>query len=317
MHRMFGARVTRRSLLGGAVSLGLDAVAAPLGFTTRALAAAPKFKTVEDGFLTIAVSGSMPFTGLQGGKMIGTDADMVVAIAKRLGLTPKPAVMAWSATIEAIKAGRADIMCGDMGWSKARVNALALTDAIYYAGNYITMKKDKPFSGSMDVNQMANQRIGTVTGYSYVPNLKKVSGADLKLYDTDDGCMRDLEAGRIDFAVLDGPTVDYMLSKNPGTDLKLVPIKANTEYPSLSGKGQAIMGMSLDNPDLFDAINAGIRWLWASKTNAECLARYGMTSSDYLVAIKDNPRVGIDRGADGAILGPGAHRPKDFASLFA
>ena len=317
MDRVFGARVTRRSLLGGAAGLGLDAAVAPLGFATRALAATPKFKTVEEGFLTIAMSGSMPFTGLQDGKIIGTDTDMVVAIAKRLGLTPKPAVMAWSATIESIKTGRADLMCGDMGWSKARANALALTNPIYYAGNYITMKKDKPFSGYIDVNQMANQRIGTVTGYSYVPNLKKVPGADVKLYDTDDGCMRDLEAGRVDFAVLDGPTVDYMLLKNPSTDLKLVPIKPNTEYPSLSGKGQAVIGMSLDNPDLFDAVNAGIKWLWTSKTNAECLTRYGMKNPDYLVALEGNPRIGVDRGADGAILGPGAHMPKDYASLFA
>ena len=316
--RRFGREVTRRGLLGRAAVLGLGAATGPLAWRMPALAAvAPKLKTVEPGFLTIAMSGSMPFTGIDGGKIIGTDADMVVAIAKKLGLEAKPNVMAWSATIESIKTGRADIMCGDMGWTKARANALLLTDPIYYDGTYVTMKKDKDTTDYIDVSQLANHSIGSVTGYNYVPDLKKIPGANIALYDSDDACIRDVVNGRIEFAVLDGPTVDYMLIKNPGLDLKLVPTKPNADYPSLTGKGRSVMGMSLDNLDLFDAVNAGVKWLWSSKTNAECLARYGMTSPDYMVAPSDDPRIGVDRDDKGAILGPGAHTPKDYSSLFA
>jgi polar amino acid transport system substrate-binding protein len=225
--------------------------------------------------------------------------------------------MAWSATIEAIKAGRADIMCGDMGWSKPRANALLLTDAIYYDGNYVTMKKDRPSGQYIDVNDLAGHSVGSGTGYSYVPDIKKVPNTEVKLYDTDDACLRDVEAGRLDYAVLDGMSVDYMLLQKPGLEIKLVPIKENTQYPNLTGKGRAVMGMNLENTDLFDAVNAGVKWLWASKTNAACLARNGMTSPDYMVPAKDDPRLGVDRDAQGNILGPGAHTPKDYSSLFA
>ena len=318
MDRMFGAGMSRRGLLGGAASLGLGALAGPLALGRRAFAATPpKFKTVEDGFITIAMSGAMPVTGLKDGNIIGSDAEMVVAIAKHLGLGVKPSVMAWSATIEAIKSGRADIMCGDMGWSKTRANALLLTDAIYYDGNYVTMLKSRASGAYIDVNEMSGHSVGSGTGYSYVPDIKKIPNAEVKLYDTDDACLRDVEAGRLDYAVLDGMSVDYMLLQNPSVDLKVVPIKPNSQYPALSDKGRAVMGMNMENTDLFDAINAGVKWLWASKTNAACLARNGLTSNDYLVPTETDPRIGVDRSADGAILGPAAHTPKDYSALFA
>ena len=34
------------------------------------------------------------------------------------------------------------------------------------------------------------------------------------------------------------------------------------------------MGMSLNNPDLFDAVNDGVKWLWEKKLNAKYLAEY-------------------------------------------
>ena len=315
--RMSQLNLSRRTLLRRSAEAGTGALAGLL-FGPRAFAAAPpKFKTVEAGFMTIAMSGSMPVTGIKDGKIIGSDAEMIVAIAKYLGLEVKPNIMAWSATIEAIKTGRADIMCGDMGWSKARANAMLLTDAIYYDSNYVTMKKDKPFTDYIDVNDIGGHSVGSGTGYSYVPDLKKIPGVtEVKLYDTDDACLRDVEAGRLDFAVLDGMSVDYMLLQNPGLDLKLVAIKPNAQYADLTGKGQAVMGMNLENTDLFDAVNEGVRWLWKSKTNAACLARNGMKSPDYMVPVASNPRIGVDRSASGEILGSGAHKPKDFSSLF-
>jgi len=297
--------------------LGLGALAGSL-LPAAAKAAPPKFKTVEDGYITIAMSGTMPVTGFKDGQIIGSDAEMIVAIAEKLGLRAKPAVMAWSATIEAIKSGRADIMCGDMGWTKARADAMLLTDAIYYDGNYVTMKKSQPFTGYIAVNDMSGHTVGTGTGYSYVPDIKKIPAiGDVKLYDNVDACVRDVLAGRIDFAVLDSMTVDYMLLQNPTLDLKQVPIKPNTEYPNLSGKGRAVMGMNMENPDLFDAVNAGVKWLWQSKTNAKLLAKNGMTSPDYLVPAATDPRIGVDRDAHGNILGPAAHTPKDYSALFA
>ena len=309
--------LSRRSLLRSTAVLGAGALATS-AFGKWAFAMPPKFKTAEEGFITIAMSGTMPVTGFKDGQIMGSDAEMIVAIAEHIGLKAKPSIMAWSATIESIKSGRADIMCGDMGWTKARAEAMLLTDAIYYDGNFVTMKKDKPFNDFININDMGGHSVGTGQGYSYVPDIKKIPNiGEVKLYENVDGCVRDVLAGRIDFAVLDSMTVDYLLLQNPSTDLKQVPIKPNTEYPNLSGKGRAVMGMNLENPDLFDAVNAGVKWLWKSKTNGELLAKNGMKSPDYLVVpTTPDPRIGVDRDEKGNILGPAAHTPKDYSALF-
>lgn len=278
----------------------------------------PKLKTVNEGVITIAMSGTMPVTGLKDGKITGSDAEMIVAIAERLGLGVKPNVMAWSATVESIKTGRADIMCGDMGWNTNRANAMLLTDAIYFDSNFITMRKSMASKDAFDINDAKGFSIGTGTGYSYVPDLKKIPGIkEVKLYDTVDACIRDVLAGRLDFAVLDAMNVDYMILQNPGLDLKQIPIKPNGEYPNLSGRGQAVMGMNIENTELFDAVNEGVKWLWRSKKNAEIMARNGMTSSDYMVPLAKNPRDGVDRDDKGGYIGPAAHTPKDFSAYFA
>lgn len=306
--------LTRRRMLAGGASLAVGSLVGSRAFALDK----PKLKTVNEGFLTIAMSGSMPMTGYKDGKITGSDAEMVVAIAEKLGLQVKPNVMAWSATVESIRTGRADIMCGNMGWNTKRADAMLLTDAIYYNSNFVAMRKSMPFDGKFDINETKGHTIGTGTGYSYVPELKSVPGVtEVKLYDSVDSCIRDLEAGRLDFAVLDAMTVDYLILQSAEADIKQLPIKPDKDYPKLSGRGQSVLGMNLENTDLFDAVNAGVAWLWRTKKNAELLARNGMKSPDYLVPIENNPRIGVDRDAQGNCIGPAAHKAKDFSAYFA
>ncbi len=296
--------------------LGVGATA--LAVSRHASAASPTFKTVELGVLTIANSNEMPMIAMENGKLIGSDAEIVATIAKKLGLGVKSAQMEWSATVQSVKSGRADIMVGNMGWTPARAQALLITDAIYYAGAFVCMKQDKPFTGSISVNDVKGRSIGTVNGFTIVPEMKKLPGVgEVKLYDNSDGCVRDVVAGRLDFAVLDGPLVDYMILKNPNWNLKQVALAPDPAFPQLTSKQHTVMGMNQENHDLFDAVNAGVKWMWQTKQNAELMKKYGISNPDYLVAPEKDPRVGVDRDAAGNVIGPGAHQTKDFASLFA
>jgi polar amino acid transport system substrate-binding protein len=268
--------------------------------------------------LTIANSGEMPMIAMEDGKLIGSDAEIVATIAKKLGLGVKSAQMEWSATVQSVKSGRADIMVGNMGWTPARAAVLAITDAIYYAGAFVCMKQDKPFTSAITIADIKGHSIGTVNGFTIVPEMKKIPGTtEVKLYDNSDGCVRDVVAGRLDFAVLDGPLVDYMILKNPNWNLKQVALTGDSAYPQLTSKQHTVMGMNQDNHDLFDAVNAGVKWMWATKQNAELMRKYGISNPDYLVAPDKNPRIGVDRDTAGNVIGPGAHTTKDFSSLFA
>ena len=283
-----------------------------------AAAQRPTFRTVTPGVLTVANSGEMPMVGFEGDKMIGSDAEMVAVIAAKLGLGLKSALMEWSATVQSIRSGRADIMVGNMGWTPARAQALLITDAIYYGAAYAAVKKERVSSDTITIPDMKGRSIGTVTGFTIVPEMKRVPGAtEVKLYDNSDGAVRDVAAGRLDFAFLDGPLMDYMILQNPGWGLKTVALKRDPAFPQFTSKQHTVMGMNQENHDLFDAVNAGVKWLWASKTNAALMSKYGITNPDYLQPPDPNPRVGVDRTADGGLAGAGAHTPKDFSALFA
>jgi polar amino acid transport system substrate-binding protein len=305
--------ISRRLFLSQAVLAGAGTAA----LRPRRAIAAPEFKTVAPGTLTVAMNGDMPMTSIKDGKLIGSDGDMIVAIAGKLGLAVKPSLMEWSATIESIRSGRADIMLGNMGWTPVRAKVMLITDAIYYAGSFAAMEKDNPLD-KVSISDLKGHSIGTVTGFTIVPEMKKVPGTtDVKLYDTTDACVRDVAAGRLDFAFLDAPTVDYMILQNPGWGLKQVPVSHDDAFPQLTSKQHTVMGMSQDNPDLFDAVNAGVKWLWRTKLNEQCLARYGVENPDYLVPPATNPRIGVDRDANDNPIGPAAHTVKDYSSLFA
>ncbi|HEY2231755.1 MAG TPA: ABC transporter substrate-binding protein [Xanthobacteraceae bacterium] len=282
----------------------------------RGARAATKFKTVEPSVLTIANSNEMPMIAMENGKLIGSDAEIIATIAAKMGLGVKSAQMEWSATVQSVKSGRADIMLGNMGWTPARAAALLITDAIYYAGTFVCMKQDRPFT-KFSVNDAKDHSIGTVNGFTIVPEMKKLPGVgEVKLYDNSDGCVRDVVAGRLDFAVLDAPLVDYMILKNPNWNLKQVPMVPDPGFPQLTSKQHTVMGMNQQNFDLFDAVNAGVKWMWKTKQNAVLMQKYGIGNPDYLVPPDKNPRIGVDRAADGNVIGPGAHPTKDFSSLF-
>lgn len=302
--------VSRRGVMAGA--------GATLFVGRAASAQAPRFRTVTPGVLTVANSGEMPMVGFEGDKMIGSDAEMVAVIAAKLGLTLKSALMEWSATVQSVRSGRADIMVGNMGWTPARAQALLITDAIYYGGAFAAVKRDKQTSDAITVGEMKGRSIGTITGFTIVPEMKRVPGTtEVKLYDNSDAAVRDVVAGRLDLALLDGPLMDYMILQNPGWGLKTVALQRDPAFPQLTSKQHTVMGMNQDNHDLFDAVNAGVKWLWATKGNAELMRKYGISNPDYLEPPDPNPRIGVDRTAAGGLTGPGAHTPKDFSALFA
>ena len=127
----------RRRIRAGAFALGAGGVALLLAIA-GAEAAPPK--TLEPGKLNVALNGDMPMTGLKDGKLIGTDGDLMVLIAQRLGLEVVPHMMEWSAEIQSTKQGKVDIMHGAMGWIEARSKIMLLTDPIYYFGTLLAQK---------------------------------------------------------------------------------------------------------------------------------------------------------------------------------
>jgi cystine transport system substrate-binding protein len=281
--------------LGGLVRslLCAGALAATAALALPAEAAPPK--TVEPGKLTVGFNGDMPMTSWKDGKLIGTDGELLAQIAANLGLEIVPQQMEWSAVIQATKSGKVDIMLGSMGYTDERTKIMLLTDPIYYFGTFLLQKKDTSYSTFEDIS---GHTIGTVTGFTLVPELKSIPDVkEVKLYDTSDGVMRDLVAGRLDMAVLDPGLVEYALLQHPEWNLHQVPLKPQADkYPIMSTKYYSVMGIWPEDKELYDAVNAEIQKAWASCLNVKTMAKYGLGSPGWFDPPEKNYR--IDRPAD-------------------
>ena len=275
--------------------IGAAALVATLGLIVPAAADPPK--TIEPGKLTVGFNGDMPMTGWKEDKLVGTDGALLAQIAENLGLEVKPAQMEWSALIQATKQGKVDIMLGSMGWTEERTKIMLLTDPIYYFGTFLLQKKDTNYSTFEDIS---GHTIGTVTGFTLVPELKSIPGVkEVKLYDTSDGVMRDLVAGRLDMAVLDPGLVEYALLQHPEWNQHQVPLKPQADkYPIMSTKYYSIMGIWPENKELYEAVNAEIGKAWKDCTNVKVMAEYGLGSPGWFEPPEKDYRNGVDRPAD-------------------
>ncbi len=266
--------------------------------STDVLAGPPE--TSEAGKLHVALNGDMPMTGLDAdGKLIGTDGGLMVMIAERLGLEVVPHMMDWSAEIQSTKQGKVDIMHGAMGWIEPRTKIMLLTDPIYYFGTSTAQKKTNNWTTFAD---MKGRIVGTVSGFTLVPELKKVEGiGEVKLYDTTDGAVRDLLAGRIDMAILDPPLIQLAINENPDWNLHQLPVTPEpSKYPIMSQKYNVIFGINPKLKGLHDAINKEIQKVWAECANVKLMAEYGLSDKSWFdpPPQSENIRIGVDRAAD-------------------
>ncbi|HLB81435.1 MAG TPA: transporter substrate-binding domain-containing protein [Dongiaceae bacterium] len=275
---------------------GATAAAIIAAATLAATALAEPPKTIEAGKLNIAMNGDMPMTALKDGKLIGTDGELMTMIAAELGLEPVVHQMDWAAEIQSTKQGKVDVMHGAMGWLEERTKIMALTDPIYYFGTLLAQKTSTSYHTFAD---MKGRSVGTVTGFTLVPELKGVEGiGEVKLYDTSDGVLQDLVAGRLDMAILDPPLMQWGISQHPEWELHQVAVEPDARYPVMSTKYNVIFGVNKDEPELAAAMNEVIAKFWSDCRNVKVMAKYGLGDKDWFIPPEPNPRVGIDRPAD-------------------
>jgi polar amino acid transport system substrate-binding protein len=256
--------------------------------------ATAEVKTLEAGKLTIGMNGDMPMTQLKDGVLSGTDGEIMTWVAENIGLKPNVVQMDWAALIEATKQGKLDIMHGAMGWIEPRTKIMILSEPIYYFGTLLAQKEENNFTTFAD---MKGRKVGTVTGFTLVPELKAVEGiAEVKLYDTSDGVLQDLNAGRIDMAILDPPLVQYAIFKHPEWKLKQLPVTPEPDkYPIMSTKYNVIFGINKNEPELAEAINGAIKQVWKDCLNVKAMAKYGLGDKSWFIPPEKNPRIGVDR----------------------
>jgi polar amino acid transport system substrate-binding protein len=262
----------------GALGAALIATASMLAGCSGSATAVPsnctpesQFKTLHDKTLTIAGPDYPPLFTYQAGAMDGVEGKILEGFAAANCLTTDVKSLPAAGVVEAVKGGQADLAAG--GWypTPERAKVVNLTDPMY--GDPVVLVAKNP---SPKLEDYAGKKIGTTQGYNWVDDLTKWAGDNAKLYQSPDAVYQDLQAGRIDVALMAVNEAAYRLSKSPGGGLGYVqadpsPLIAATERPAVTA-----FPITKGNDDLTAAVNKYVQKLRDSGKLAEILKQFNI-----------------------------------------
>ena len=261
-----------------------------------------QIKTVTPGVLTVAIASYMPYAGLVDGKLSGLDGDIITAVARRLGLTVKPALSDFAGTLAAVQANRADVAVGSVGWTEARAKAGLFTDSPYYSDQIVLVRNDAKISKIEDLEGLT---VATGIGYSYIPAIQAIPGAKLKTYPTPANMLQDLLDKRVDAVFTDALVNVAYAKEHPGM-LKAAAMTPPTpqqlaEHPDYKYLFPRPSGFYLNknNKPLEEAMTKIIRSFYADGTIKQSLIKWGADPDRWMTPSSDvKDRIGADRPKD-------------------
>lgn len=230
---------------------------------------AHELSTVTKGTLTVATYDLPPFTKVQGLDLTGVDGDILKAIAKKECLTLTVKAMGTAAVIPTVQAGRADVAAGDWYRTAKRAEVVGLTDPLY-TDQMAFVSKD----GVTKVSDLAGKNVGTVDGYLWVDDIKKVLGSSVKVYPTTLNMNEDLKAGRIDVGI-----DSYGSATFTSRDMQVKVTESDPRVAASQEGAQAAFPVPKDNTALLNALNALIAELHSSGEMAKILTANNLPAS--------------------------------------
>ncbi len=229
-----------------------------------------KLGTVESGKLIMATNAAFPpYEYVEGGKIVGIDAEIAGAIANKLGLELVIDDMEFDAIIESVKGGKADIGLAGMTVTDERKEEVDFTVSyatgvqviIVAEGSAITSVDDLFAEGAM--HTIGVQR--NTTGDLYTTwDLEDENKATIERYSKGADAVQALKTGKVDCVVIDNEPAKAFVEAVEG--LKIL----ETEYI----QEQYAAAMNKNNKELYDAVNKALQELISDGTVKTIIEKY-------------------------------------------
>lgn len=193
---------------------------------------------------------------------IGSEVDLIKAIAAKLGLTAEHSDMAFSSLITSLETGRVDVTMAAMNDTAERQQKIDFVD-YFTSGITIMVQKGNP-QGVKSVDDLCGKGIAVNLGSSQEQFAKEQSEkckaegkpeVQLSVTDSDTGNQNQLRTGRVAAILNDLPTAVYV-SKTAGDGqyFEVVPLAP------ING-GPYGIGVNKKNPKLAEAIEGALQSL--------------------------------------------------------
>jgi polar amino acid transport system substrate-binding protein len=259
--------------------------------------------TLKGGVIKVAIEAYAPYTSMQGGSMVGLDADVLNAAAAKLGLKVEPVVTDFAGMLASVQSHRVDITIGGIAWTADRQKQGLFTDPPYYSPPAMAVQDGKTFSTVADLQ---GKPLGTVEGYVWVKSIQAVPGAKLHAYPDAPSVFNDLGSGRIAVGFLDPLIIIAAQKANPGLKIQteyLTPPTADdvTAHPAYQYFQAYMTGFYVpkQEPALEKAISQQIDAMYKDGSLSTLIKKYGGDPDQFLKPSPDmaKQRQGVDRDA--------------------
>lgn len=141
----------------------------------------------------------------EAGKLVGFDIDLAKAVCELLDVTPEFKTIDWAAKELALESGTVDCIWNGLSVTPQRKSAMSLSQP--YLNNKIIIMGKEGLSVS-NVAELASYRVGVQAGSAALDAIRVNEAyasisSQITEYPTYDEAILDLQAGRLDFIVID------------------------------------------------------------------------------------------------------------------
>ena len=214
------------------------------GQASAASSAEAEFQTIEPGKLYMGTNAQFPpYEYYEGEKIVGIDAEIMEAIAGKLGLTLEIVDMDFAAIVTSVQSGKIDVGAAGMTVTEERLENVNFTESYAVGVQVIIVPENSEIAS---VEDLAGKLIGcqeATTGYIYCCD--DFGEENVIPYNNGATAVQALKDGKIDCVVIDKQPAISFVEKNPG--LKILDTAYTEENYAIA--------VSKDNPALMEAIN--------------------------------------------------------------
>lgn len=208
--------------------------------------------TIEEGTLTIAQYEYPPFSMYADntGELTGVEGDILTRFAEMQCLETDIVQGDSAAMITSVETGRADTTLGSWYRTQERSEVVRQSEPVITSPLSIVSTE-----GIDNVDDLMEARVGVGQGLVAVEDLQELLGDDLNLYQNVDSAFADLQAGRIDAAVLGYGAAITQLENRPVEGAEIMPIEPDERIASTVEVGQTNFPTHLESDSLGEALD--------------------------------------------------------------
>ncbi|AWB44826.1 amino acid ABC transporter [Paenibacillus sp. CAA11] len=201
--------------------------------------------------LIVGMSADFPpyeFKKTENGKVeiVGFDVDIAKEIAKDAGAELEIKDMTFSSLLNELDSGRIDMVISGLSPTPDRAKQVGLSN-IYYKAEQAVVVREGDKAKFSTLKSLENASIGVQTGSIQEGIAKEIKGAKLTSLPKINDIIMQLNSGRVDAAIIEGPVAESFVKNVKG--ISIADAKPVTEDEGY------VVGVKKDNTELLNQVN--------------------------------------------------------------